>query len=319
VRQEGRTKYFPISFFSTILGMAGLAIAFQKAEQILQIPIHVSWYIVIVAVAIFCVVSIMYLVKIIRFKDDVKNEFNHPVKLSFFPTFSISLLLLSIAFLSENMFFSKYLWIAGASIHFVFTVKIISIWIQHTKFELKHMNPAWFIPAVGNILVPVAGVHHAAGEISWFFFSIGLFFWIVLLVIFFNRIIFHHPLPDKLLPTLFILIAPPAVGFISLVKLTGGVNEFSKILYYFGLFIVCLLCAQINLFRKIKFYLSWWAYSFPLAAITIATIVMFHETNIEMFKYLSWILFVSLNGIVILLLLKTMSALVKKEICVEEE
>lgn len=319
MKKECRIKHFPVSFFSIILGMAGFTIAFQKAEQILQIPIHLSWYILMLTLAIFTTISIVYLLKIIRFKDDVKNEFNHPVKLSFFPTFSISLLLLSIAFLSVNMFVSKYLWVSGVIIHFIFTIKIISIWIQHTKFEIKHMNPAWFIPAVGNILVPVAGVSHFVPEISWFFFSIGLFFWMTLFVIFFNRIIFHNPLPDKLLPTFFILIAPPAVGFISLVKLTGEVNEFSKILYYFGLFIVFLLVGQINLFRKIKYYLSWWAYSFPMAAITIASILMFHETNIDVFKYVSWLFFITLNVIIILLLVKTTIAISKKELCIEEE
>ena len=319
MKKECRIKYFPVSFFSVILGMSGFTIAFQKAEQVLQMPIHLSWYILMMTILFFIIISVVYLTKMIRFKDDVKNEFNHPIKLSFFPTFSISLLLLSVAFLSVNMIISKYLWLTGAIIHFIFTIKIISIWIQHTKFEIKHMNPAWFIPAVGNILVPVAGVSHFSSEISWLFFSIGLFFWIALFIIFFNRIIFHNPLPDKLLPTLFILIAPPAVGFISLVKLMGEINEFSKILYYFGLFIVFLLFAQINLFKKIKFYLSWWAYSFPIAAITIATILMFHETNILMFKYLSWILFSMLNAIIILLLAKTTIAISKKEICVEEE
>ena len=319
MKKEYRIKHFPVSFFSIILGMAGFTIAFQKAEQILQMPIHLSWYILMMTILFFIIISIFYLTKIIRFKDDVKNEFNHPVKLSFFPAFSISLLLLSIAFLSINMLISKYLWISGAIIHLIFTIKIISIWIRHTKFEIKHMNPAWFIPAVGNILVPVAGVSHFSPEISWFFFSIGLFFWIALFIIFFNRIIFHNPLPDKLLPTLFILIAPPSVGFISLVKLTGEVNEFSKILYYFGLFIVFLLFAQINLFRKIKFYLSWWAYSFPMAAITIASILMFHETDIEVFKYLSWTFFFALSIIIILLLAKTAIAISKREMCIEEE
>jgi len=319
MKKECRIRHFPISFFSMILGLAGFTIAFQKAEQVLKIPIYFSQYILLATLVIFSTISVIYLVKVIRFKDDVKNEFNHPVKLNFFPTFSISLLLLSGAFLSVNMHISKYLWIAGAIIHFIFTIKIISIWIQHTKFEIKHMNPVWFIPAVGNILVPTAGVSHFSPEISWFFFSVGLFFWIALFIIFFNRIIFHNPLSDKLLPTLFILIAPPAVGFISLVKLTGEVNEFSKILFYFGLFIVFLLFAQINLFRKINFYLSWWAYSFPLASITIASILMFHEKNIEIFRYLSWILFITLNMVIALLLIKTIISISKKEICIEEE
>jgi len=318
MKKECRIKYFPVSFFSMILGLAGFTIAAQKAEQILKIPINLSYPILIITLVFFGIIFTIYLVKIIRFKDEVKKEFNHPIKLSFFPTFSISLLLLSIAFLSINLIISKYLWVFGTIIHFMFTIKIISIWIQHTKFKIKHINPAWFIPAVGNILVPVAGVSHFSPEISWFFFSVGLFFWIILLIIFFNRIIFHTPLPEKLLPTLFILIAPPAVGFISFVKLTGEINAFSKILYYFGLFMVFLLFAQIKIFKKIKFYLSWWAYSFPIAAITIASILMFHETSISSFKYISLILFGILNLIIILLLIKTSIAISKREICIEE-
>lgn len=44
-KKEYRIKHFPVSFFSMILGMTGFTIAFQKAEQILQIPIHLSWHI----------------------------------------------------------------------------------------------------------------------------------------------------------------------------------------------------------------------------------------------------------------------------------
>lgn len=316
---ESKIKHFPISFFSIILGMAGFTIAIQKAEQLLFLDLNISNPLLIFTTSLFIIISFIYLTKIIRFKDEVKKEFDHPVKLNFFPAFSISLLLLSVAFLSVNPIVSKYLWFFGTTIHILFTIRIISIWIQHTKFDIKHMNPAWFIPTVGNMIIPITGVSHCTSEVSWFFFSVGFFLWVTLFVIFFNRIIFHHPLPSKLLPTLFILIAPPAVGFVSLVKLTGEVNEFSKMLYYFGLFILILLLAQINLFRKIKFFLSWWAYSFPIAAITIATLLMYHESNIMFFKYLAYLLVSILIFVISILLIKTVTAIYKKEICIEEE
>ena len=255
MKKKDDIKNFPISFFSIILGLTGFVMAFQKIETILRIPFSISHYILAIILVAFGIISIIYLLKIIKFRNDVKNEFSHPVKLSFFPTFSISLLLISIAFLSTNMIVSKYFWVAGAIIQFVFTIKIVSIWIHHTKFEITHMNPSWLIPAVGNILIPVAGVSHFSSEISWFFYSIGLLFWIVLLTIFFYRIIFHTPLSEKLIPTLFILIAPPAVAFISFVKLTGTVNEFAKIMYYFALFLGLLLFSQLKMFLKIKYYL----------------------------------------------------------------
>ncbi|MBN2655385.1 MAG: SLAC1 anion channel family protein [Nitrospirae bacterium] len=316
---ECRIKYFPVSFFSMILGMAGFSIAWQRVEHIFELPIHLSQYVLALTSILFFALSLTYLIKIIKYKADIAIEFNHPVKLSFFPTISISMLLLSIAYVSVSAGISKWLWVFGTLLHFAFTIKIISIWIHHTRFEIKHMNPAWFIPAVGNILVPISGVTHCAAEISWFFFSIGFFFWIILLVIFFNRIIFHHPLTEKLLPTLFILIAPPAVGFISLVSLTGEISYFANILYYIGLFLLILLVSQIKVFKRIKYYLSWWAYSFPMAAITIATILMFHKTGGVAFKYMSLVLFIILNMIILYLLVKTAYAVSKKEICIDEE
>ncbi len=75
------------------------------------------------------------------------------------------------------------------------------------------MSPVWFIPVVGNILVPLAGVVHARRTRSRFFFSTGLIFWIVLQTLFFYRIFFHHPLPEKLLPTFFHPSGSPHTGF----------------------------------------------------------------------------------------------------------
>jgi tellurite resistance protein len=317
-RDNYQIKHFPISFFSIILGLSGYTIAFQKSEQIVNLPIHLSQYLLWLSLVLFGVISAVYLAKILSFRDQVSLEFDNPIKLSFFPTFSISLILFSIAFLPVNMVASKYFWIFGTIIQFLFTVRIISIWIQHTKFKIIHMNPAWFIPAVGNILVPVAGVSHFSPEISWFFYSIGLGFWVILSVIFFNRVIFHDPLPEKLLPTMFILIAPPAVGFISSVRLFGEVNDFGRMLYYFALFMAFLLFAQIGMFKKARFYLSWWAYSFPVAAMTVANILYFHESNYAFLKILSYLFFVLLSFVIIGLLAKTASAIYKREICVEE-
>jgi tellurite resistance protein len=210
------------------------------------------------------------------------------------------------------------LWSIGVVLHLGFTLYVLSAWLHQTHFEVTHINPAWFIPIVGNILVPIAGVQHASLEISWFFFSIGLVFWGILLTIIFYRMFFHQPLPAKLLPTLFILVAPPAVGFISWFQLVGEINAFGRVLYYVALFLTLMLLTQARRFIRLEFFLSWWAYSFPMAAMTIASFLMYEQLQLPFFKGLSVGLLGLLTVLISILIVKTIQAVRARAICIED-
>jgi tellurite resistance protein len=131
-------------------------------------------------------------------------------------------------------------------------------------------------------------------------------------------LIFHNPLPERLLPTLFILIAPPAVGFISYVKLTQVIDPAARILYYFALFVLILMIPHLRMLAKIKYYLSWWAYTFPMAALTIATIAMYHQNHLDFFKYLALVLLVILSCVIGMLSFMTLAAIKNKKVCTED-
>lgn len=313
-----RLQHFPIAFFAMIMGLCGLAIAWLRAEEILDLSINISTWLLALTTGLFILLAVFYAAKLLKFPAAARGEWQHPVKMNFVPTISIALILLSIAWLPLSAPYSKLLWLTGSALHLVLTLHVITQWMHHSKFEIAHLNPAWFIPVVGNILVPIAGVHHAPVEISWFFFSIGLLFWPILLAIIFNRVIFHGSLPERLMPTLFILIAPPAVGFLSYIKLTGELDAFARILYYAGLFFTLLLFAQLRWFSRLKFFLSWWAYSFPLAAISIATLVMFKLTGDLVFLRLSAILLAITSVVIAGLFVRTGISAVKGQICVPE-
>lgn len=315
-KKSDRLENFPVSFFSSVMGLAGLTIAWQRAERLFGV--NVSAWLLALTIGVFLVLLGFYAAKCLRHPQAVAKEFQHPVRLNFFPTLSISLLLLSIALLPHSTTLSLYLWAGGAALHLLFTLVVMSIWIHHTKFEITHINPAWFIPVVGNIIVPIAGTVHGYIEISWFFFAIGLVFWLVLLTLVFYRVIFHSPLPQRLVPTLFILIAPPAVGFISYAELTASLDPFARVLYYVALFLTLLLAAQVRLFARLKFALSWWAYSFPLAAMTLATLRMQRMSGAEGFIDIGHVLLTALTLILAGLAALTLRAIARREICVEE-
>ncbi|MBN2278958.1 MAG: SLAC1 anion channel family protein [Candidatus Marinimicrobia bacterium] len=314
-----RLKHFPISFFAVVLGLSGYTIALQKSEAMLHFPLIISHYLMMMTFMLTAVLILFYSAKSLKYFKEVQADFSHPVRMNFTPAIFITFLLASILTLEIHKDLSKVLWLIGVFGQSTIFLSTISKWTHNTNIEVHHFNPAWFIPAVGNILVPVAGVEHFNKEISWLFFSVGLVFWIVLLTIFYNRIFFHHPLPERLLPTLFLLIAPPAVGFISYVKLTGIIDAFAKILYYFALFNLIMLIFQFDTFKKINFYLSWWAYSFPITAFTVASILFYHKTGMIGYQYLAMTVLVLATLLILFLIYRTIIAIfINKEICVEE-
>ncbi|OJA04561.1 SLAC1 anion channel family protein [Halomonas sp. QHL1] len=316
--QPSRLQKFPISWFAVVMGMTGFTGAWHHAEILLTLPVRPSLVLLALTIITFVLLLALYLTKILKYPNKVKAEYSNPIKLNFFPTVSIDLILISVVLLPYSHSLSLICWAVGALLHLAFTLHVLSMWLHQTHFEVDHLNPAWFIPVVGNILVPIAGVSHASLEISWFFFSIGLIFWLVLLTIIFYRMLFHQPLPAKLLPTLFILIAPPAAGFISWLQLTGELNAFARILYYVSIFLTLMLMTQVKRFLKLEFSLSSWAYSFPIAAITIATFMMYEQLQLSFFKGLGLVLLTLLTLLIARLVWKTARAVQGRAICIED-
>lgn len=311
-----RLQYFPVSWFSTVMGLSGLSIAWNRAEHFLTSGFCLSSVLLGLTTLWFLILTALYALKIVRHPAEVVAEFRHPVKLAFVPTFSISLILLSIAYLQSAPDLSFWLWTAGTLLHLGLTLYVLSSWIHHSQYEITHLNPAWFIPVVGNILIPIAGIHHAPLDVSWFFFALGIFFWPVMTAILFYRLIFHPALPERLLPTLFIFIAPPAVGFVSWINLAGSIDAFGHILYSVAMVFMLLLLSQFNHFRRIPFFLSWWAYSFPIAALTIATFLMARHTGSVSYVWTGFGFLGLLSLLVALLLWLTVRAVMRREICV---
>ncbi|MEJ5168019.1 MAG: SLAC1 anion channel family protein [Arcobacteraceae bacterium] len=322
--QDSRLAHFPMPLFAVVMGIMGLVIVLQKASHAFGYPHILSVIGVFVGVGIFILFSTLYIIKFFKYKQAVINEFNHPIRLNFFPAFSICLLLISIAFAEINKDVSQGLWYLGASLHLFFTLYVIRFWIVN-NLAIEHSNPAWFIPIVGNVIVPIMGVNYAGLETSIFFFSIGIFFWLVLFTIILNRIIFHHQLPAKFLPTLFIFIAPAGVGFLAYVKimtlLNGGefsIDLFGYFIYDIGLFFTLLLGFMIKEFTRVTFAITWWAYTFPLAAITLATILKYELTHSSISFYLGQILVFITAFVVLFVAYKSIKAALNKEICIKE-
>ncbi|WP_235857712.1 SLAC1 anion channel family protein [Marimonas lutisalis] len=310
--------HYPVPLFGMVMGMAGLTLAMHAGESAFGMGSQISTGLYFFTMALFVLIAVGYAAKALKYPGAVVAEWKHPVRLSFFPAISISLLLLGTATLSRNEGLAETLWLVGMVLQFVLTIAVVSNWIGTRSFQHGMLNPAWFIPAVGNVIVPIAGVPLGYVEISWYFMSVGLIFWLVLLTLVINRLIFHDPLPGRLQPTLVILIAPPAVAFVAWLRLTGEVDAFARILINGAYLFTAIVLVQLPRIVRLDFALSFWALSFPFAAATIASFLFAHETGSATHRMFGGILLVALCIIIAALLLRTLRAALAGKICIPE-
>lgn len=302
-------QHFPITLFAASMGYSGWAVSMRAGAQIVPELAIVADIVRVAAVIVFIALTVIYVLKLAKQFSACAEEWSNPARLPFFSAFSISLLLGSIAYWSSHAGFATGLWAVGTVVQGAVTFGIISTWVRARPFDRNTLGPAWFIPAVGNAIVPITGTALGFIELSWFFMSIGLVFWLILLTVILQRLMFDAPLPSKMVPSLAIMFCPPALVFQGYVGLTGEIDAFARLTMNVAYVFVLLVLMQVHRFIESPFSLSWWALSFPVAALTTASLVYGTGLNEPVYVGIGFATLVFLSIAVIVLTAKTLQAL----------
>ncbi len=270
-----RFDYLPVGLFGSVMGLTGLSVAWRLAQARYDAPEWAADAIGIAAVTSFVLLALGYAVKLMTAPAAVGTEFRHPIAGNLFGTVLISLLLLPIILVPVSLLLAQVVWGAGAVGMVAFAWMIVSRWMSDRQ-QVAHATPAWIVPVVGLLDVPLAvpslGLPPMHG-VMVLGLAVGLFFAVPLFTLIFSRLVFEPPMPDALQPTLLILVAPFAVGFSTYVATTGQIDLFGEALYVLTLFMLAVLLGRLrNLPSCCPFRVSWWAVSFPLAASAIAAL-----------------------------------------------
>jgi tellurite resistance protein len=266
-------QHMSVSLFSAGLGLAGFAITWREAGIAFGFGPIPGTVLIGIAYGIFLVLLGLYGLKILRHRQAVLEEFNHPIQGNLFATATMTMMILSSSLAGLSHGLATLIWAIAAIANMAITVRVVTKWISRDN-HLSHATPIWFIPVVGNLVTPIVGVPLGYTDISWMVFAVGLIFWIILFTVVFYRLLFERAMEKPLRPTLTILIAPPSLCFIAYAVLNGGlIDGMAQMFFGIAVFMVLILIPQVRAMVQLPFGLSAWSYTFPMAAFSTAAIL----------------------------------------------
>jgi tellurite resistance protein len=270
---EASLRNLPVNLFGSVMGLSGLALAWRLAAGSLGAPAFVGEAIGAFAFGVFALIAVGYLTKLAKHPEAVHAEFHHPVAGNFFGTIVISVLLLSAVAEPYSASAARAIWIAGVLATFALSFVVVSRLLKG-QVDASHAVPAWLIPGVATLDIAVTGGHMPmawATEINLFAAAVGAVLALVLFAMIVSRLVHRDPLASVMTPSLMILVAPFAVGFLAYSNIVGGVDRFAALLFYFALFMFAVVAPKV--FRPgVGFSPTWWTIGFPMAALVNAAL-----------------------------------------------
>ena len=270
-------KHLVPGWYATVMGLTGLSLAWHRAAPLMGSGADaVAGVLGVLAAAVFVLLALATVLRGRRHPEAWADDRRHPVRHTLVATLPISLILLAtvaVAELGPSMPL-RLLWWAGALAQLLTTVWVLARWLRPGAaggLAWASATPTLFLPIVGNVLVPLAGV--PLGQLEWSAaqLGIGLLFWPLVLGLVVSRIALHGLWPERLLPAAFIFIAPPAAVGLSLLQL-GAPLLVVWALWGMALFSLLWVGTLARRIALLPFGLSHWGMSFPLASLAALTL-----------------------------------------------
>jgi len=306
-RSESIVRNFNPAWFAAVMGTAVVPLAVSFLSDTFARPL--STVFLVLSIVMFVAALVPWLLRFLRFGEEVKRDFDHPVAINFFPTMPIALVILALDFIKyPDLLLSRaaalevawYLWLVGTIGIYVAGFVVLSRIYLHPNITLQHANFGWYIPPVSKLVVPVAGFElaqlfpgrfEAAFGLSMISLGVGLVLFLFVGATVYQRYVLE-PLPmSRFAATAFIGIAPTAILAVILFKLhhlfeagtpldidPSAITALSTIgiLASWGFAAWAFVMAGILTLRHLMamdlpYALSWWAFTFPSGALAVAS------------------------------------------------
>ncbi len=308
-------RNFAPSWFAMVMGTGVFAITSMFYSEYISFLKYVAFFLYYLNIILFFFLLIPWVLRWVLFRERAMRDLKDPVLSNFYATIAIAMLVLSSDFMAigKAPLFAEIFWFVGVPLTVFFAILTPYIVFTGEDVKIDHINPAWFIPPVGLIVIPMSGsllvgnfggiTKEAIIFFNYFGWGSGFFLYLSLLAVCMYRFILHRPLPSILAPTIWINLGPIGAGSLALVNIVSAssfihIKEpffvFALIFWGFGIWwFIMAVVMTVHYLKKIDlpYALSWWAFTFPLGAYVASSHVLSGIFNMSLLDHIGFALY----------------------------
>ena len=254
-------KKLPIPISGLILAILSLGNLLQGYNSIFKLICGI----------VGCTLILMLVLKLIFYPKYIKDDLSNPIILSNSGTFSMALMILSTYLNAFDATLAICVWILGIALHISLIIFFTYRYILH-DFNINDVYPSYWIVFIGITMGAITAHVHGLSEIGFMFFLFGFLVMLTTLPLVIYRYLKY---PNKVEANKPLICIFTALMSILIVGYTNSANvisyEFLIILYSIAFVFFLFAFSKVIEYRKLKFYPSFSAFTFPFVITAIAS------------------------------------------------
>lgn len=315
-----RVLNLPAGYYGMVLGTIGMGFAWRYASTIWLVPHWPGEMLVLLAMAIWLLLTVAFINRAVRFPGSVLAEMRHPVMSSFVSLFPATTMLVAIGFVPWYRPLALALFSVGVVVQLSYAAwQSAGLW--RGKHPEEATTPGLYLPTVANNFISAMACgalgFHDAGMV---FLGAGVFSWLSLEPVILQRLRSAGELPAPMRSSLGIQLAPALVACSAWLSVNGGeADTFAKMLFGYGLLQLLFTLRLMPWYLSQPFNASFWSFSFGVSALATTGLHLGQSSPSGFFHAITIPLFIFTNAIIALLLVRTFILLMQGKLLVRAD
>ena len=306
----------PSNLFGIPYGLAGLAGSWNVAAHGGSVPQAVADGLLVLAAAVWLLTVVCYLLYAASARGGLTADLTDATAAPF-----VSLAVIAPVLLAAGGLVPRAPE-AGKVVVDVFIALTVLLggwlagqWI-YGPLELDRLHPGYLLPTAAGGLVASAGAASVGQtRLAYLLLGLGIVSWLILGSMIMGRLLFRPRLPDALLPTLAIELAPAPVASIAYFSINGGrIDAFAAGLAGYGVLMVLAQMRLLPLFVRLPFVPGTWAFAFAWAAVGTATLYWINAQRPAGHHIYTYLVLAAVTALISAIAARTVLALVRHQL-----